>query len=82
MDLAAGKSDESAIRTTGVCDATHYMRCKMYGDVLEELNPLFLKHGKPEYLCSDTGYEFITRDLQARLEKFGIQPDPICPNSP
>ena len=42
-------------------------------EVLEALHPLFLKHGKPAYLRSDNGPEFIAHDLQAWLKKVGCQ---------
>ena len=51
-------------------------------EVLEALHPLFLKHGKPAYLRSDNGPEFIAHDLQAWLKKVGIKPIQIYPGSP
>ena len=53
-----------------------------HAEVLEALYPLFLKHGKPEYLRSDNGSEFIARDLLAWLKKMGIKPVQIYPGSP
>jgi transposase InsO family protein len=52
-----------------------------YAEVLEVLYPLFLKHGKPEYIRSDNGSEFITRDLQAWLRKVAIKLIQIYPGS-
>lgn len=53
-----------------------------HGEVLEALYPLFLRHGKPAYLRSDNGPEFIARDLQTWLQRVGIQPLQIYPGSP
>ena len=53
-----------------------------HAEVLDALYPLFLKRGKPTYLRSDNGPEFIARDLQAWLRKVGIQPIRIYPGSP
>ena len=53
-----------------------------HAEVLEALYPLFLKHGKPEYIRSDNGSEFIARDLQSWLKKVGIKPIQIYPGSP
>jgi len=41
-------------------------------DVLEALYPFLLKHGKPEYIRSDNGSEFIAVALQLWLRKVGI----------
>ncbi len=51
-------------------------------EVLETLYPLFLKHGKPEYLRSDNGPEFIAAALQKWLARVGIKPIQIAPGSP
>lgn len=51
-------------------------------EVLDALYPLFLKHGKPGYLRSDNGPEFIAGDFQAWLKKAGIKPIQIYPGSP
>ena len=53
-----------------------------HAEVLDALYPLFLKHGRPEYLRSDNGPEFIAGDLQAWLKKAGIKPIQIYPGSP
>ncbi len=52
------------------------------GEVLEALYPLFIKHGKPEYIRSDNGPEFIATALQEWLLKVGIKPIQIYPGSP
>ena len=51
-------------------------------DVLEALYPLLLKHGKPEYIRSDNGPEFIAATLQDWLVRVGIKPIQIYPGSP
>ena len=51
-------------------------------EVLETLYPLFLKHGKPEYIRSDNGPEFIAASLQEWLAKVGVKPTQIAPGSP
>lgn len=51
-------------------------------EVLEALYPLLLKHGKPEYIRSDNGPEFIAASLQEWLTKVGIKPIQIYPGSP
>ena len=43
-------------------------------DVLETLHPLFMKHGKPEFIRSDNGPEFIATHLQDWLKRIGIKP--------
>ena len=48
-------------------------------DVLEALYPLLMKHGKPEYIRSDNGPEFIAEALQEWLVKVGIKPLHIAP---
>ena len=53
-----------------------------HAEVLDALYPLFLKYGKPEYLRSDNGPEFIAGDLQAWLKNAGIKPIQIYPGSP
>jgi len=53
-----------------------------HAEVLDALYPLFLKHGKPHYIRSDNGSEFIAHDLQAWLKKVGIKPIQIYPGSP
>ena len=51
-------------------------------DILEELYPLLLKRGKPEYLRSDNGPEFISEPFKEWLTKVGIKPINIYPGSP
>ena len=51
-------------------------------EVLEALYPLILKHGKPEYIRSDNGPEFIAAALQEWLVRVGINPIQIYPGSP
>ena len=51
-------------------------------DVLDALYPLLLRHGKPEYIRSDNGSEFIATSLQDWLRKVGIKPIQIYPGSP
>ena len=56
---------------------------KMGGaEVLEALYPLLLKHGKPEFIRSDNGPEFISEQFQSWLTKVGIKPIRIYPGSP
>ncbi|MFG5384136.1 DDE-type integrase/transposase/recombinase [Yoonia sp. R2-816] len=43
-------------------------------DVLDALYPLLLRRGKPEYIRSDNGSEFIATALQDWLRKVGIKP--------
>ena len=51
-------------------------------DVLDALYPLLLKHGKPEYIRSDNGKEFVAGALQEWLVKLDIKPIQIYPGSP
>ena len=51
-------------------------------DVLEILYDLLLRKGKPEYIRSDNGPEFIATALQNWLMKVGIKPIQIYPGSP
>lgn len=51
-------------------------------DVLEALYPLLLKHGKPDYIRSDNGPEFVAEALQEWLRRVGIKPIQIFPGSP
>ena len=48
----------------------------------QALYPLFLKHGKPEYIRSDNGPEFIAENFQTWLTGVGIKPIRIYPGSP
>ncbi len=51
-------------------------------DVLEALYPLLLKHGKPAFIRSDNGPEFIAEAFQAWRTKVGGKPIRIYPGSP
>ncbi len=51
-------------------------------DVLDALHPLLMKHGKPEFIRSDNGPEFISARFQDWLKRVGIQPLLICQGSP
>jgi transposase InsO family protein len=51
-------------------------------DVLEALYLLLLRHGKPEFLRSDNGPEFVAQPLQDWLCRVGITPIRIYPGSP
>jgi putative transposase len=51
-------------------------------DVLEALYPLLLKHGKPEFIRSDNGPEFIAAPWQEWLIRVEIKPIQIYPGSP
>ena len=51
-------------------------------DVLEALYPLLLKRGRPQYIRSDNGPEFIATGFQQWLVKVGIKPIQIYPGSP
>jgi len=51
-------------------------------EVLDALYPLLLQHGKPEYIRSDNGAEFVAKLLQRWLTKAGVKPIQIYPGSP
>ena len=51
-------------------------------EVLEALYPLLLKHGKPEFIRSDNGPEFVSEGFQAWLNTVGVKPIRIAPGSP
>lgn len=51
-------------------------------DVLEALYPLLLQRGRPEYIRSDNGPEFVAAPFQDWLRRVGIQPIRIYPGSP
>ena len=51
-------------------------------DILEAVYPLLIRHGKPEYIRSDNGPEFIAATLQEWLRRIGIKPIQIYPGSP
>jgi len=50
--------------------------------VVEVLQPLFEQRGRPEFLRSDNGPEFVARKLQAWLAEAGTQTHYIEPGSP
>ena len=59
------------------------VRSKMdANDVLDVLFDLILKRGKPKFIRSDNGPEFIAKHLQTWLRKVGIEPIQIYPGSP
>ena len=59
------------------------VRSKMNAnDVLDVLFDLILKRGKPKFIRSDNGPEFIAKHLQTWLRKVGIEPIQIYPGSP
>lgn len=51
-------------------------------DVLDALYPLLLKHGKPKYIRSDNGKEFVAGALHEWLMKLDIKHIQIYPGSP
>lgn len=51
-------------------------------EVLEALYPLLLKHGKPEFIRSDNGPEFVSEVFQTWLKTAGVKPIRIYPGSP
>jgi len=52
------------------------------GRVIEVLQPLFEQRGRPEFLRSDNGPEFVARQLKAWLAEAGTQTHYIEPGSP
>ena len=59
------------------------VRSKMTAnDVLDALHPVLMKHGKPEFIRSDNGPEFVALHFQDWLKRVGIQPLPIYSGSP
>ena len=42
-------------------------------DVLDALYSLFMKHGKPEFIRSDNGPEFVAAQLQECIRSVGIK---------
>ena len=51
-------------------------------EVLDALYPLLIKRGKPEYVRSDNGPEFISSTFKEWLVCVGVQPIQIYPGSP
>ena len=59
------------------------VRSKMTAnDVLDALHPVLMKHGKPEFIRSDNGPEFVALHFQDWLKRVSIQPLLIYPGSP
>ena len=70
--------DEFTREALCVCVAT-----KMGSEeVLEALYKLMIQRGKPTYLRSDNGPEFIAEPLQTSLRRVGVEPMRIFPGSP
>ncbi|MDA8943031.1 integrase core domain-containing protein [Alphaproteobacteria bacterium] len=51
-------------------------------DILDALHPVLMKHGKPEFIRSDNGPEFVALHFQDWLKRVGIQPQLIYSGSP
>jgi putative transposase len=51
-------------------------------DVLETLDELMQEHGRPEFIRTDNGSEFINQELRKWLYDQGVQPVYIEPGSP
>ena len=51
-------------------------------DVLDALYPLFMKHGKPEFIRSNNGPEFVAAQLREQLQRVGIKSLHIYQGSP
>lgn len=51
-------------------------------EVLEALYLLLLQHGKPAFIRSDNGPEFVSERFQEWLNKVGVKPVRIAPGSP
>ena len=51
-------------------------------EVLEALYPLIIQHGKPEFIRSDNGPEFVSDLFQSWLKRVGVEPIHIYPGSP
>ena len=59
------------------------VRSKMTAnDVLDALHSVLMKHGKPEFIRSDNGPEFVALHFQDWLKRVGIQPLLIYSGSP
>ena len=59
------------------------VRSKMSAnDVLAALYPLFVHHGKPEFIRSDNGPEFVATKLREWLQSVGIKSLHIYPGIP
>ena len=51
-------------------------------DVLSDMHRLLMKHGKPKFIRSDNGGEFVAGHLQDWRRKVGVKPVQIYPGSP
>ena len=51
-------------------------------DVLETLADVMISRGRPDYICSDNGPEFIAKTLRSRIANVGKQTAYIGPGSP
>jgi putative transposase len=51
-------------------------------EVLEALYPVLLKRGRPEFIRSDNGPEFVAEGFHTWLTKVGVKPIRIYPGSP
>jgi putative transposase len=51
-------------------------------DVVKARDELMQEHGRPEYIRSDNGSEFINKELRKWLSDHGVQPVYIEPGSP
>ena len=59
------------------------VRSKMNAnDVLDALHPLFMKYGKPEFIRSNNGPQFVVAQLGEWLQRVGIKSLHIYPGSP
>ena len=75
-----GQLADKAYTREALCVA---VRSKMNtNDVLDVLFDLILKRGKPKFIRSDNGPEFIAKHLQTLLRKVGIEPIQIYLGSP
>ncbi len=57
----------------------HKMNANNVSDILLDL---IVKRGKPQYISSDKGPEFIVEHLQTWLQKVGFEPSQTYPGSP
>ena len=59
------------------------VRSKMNAnDVLDAMHPFFMKYGKPEFIRSDNGPQFVVAQLGEWLQRVGIKSLNIYPGSP
>ena len=68
-------SDEDALKILREIDVHLH-------DVLEMMHRLLMKHGKPEFIRSDSGGKFVAEHLQEWFRKVGVRPIQIYPGSP